>query len=198
MGADAHELVRKAVEAVVTGDRNLAAEVIAADDVVDEAERATMQQTLMTVMREAPVATDLRFLLSTLEAIGEIEKVADHAVKLARRSRKLAGHFPAELRLPLTQLAELSKAQFAAALRLYSTYESSLAREIIEGDEAVDKLFSVTCRQIYDMIASNPSQAEELVRIMECFHALEHVADHATAIAIHLAMLNERDGRLAK
>lgn len=169
----------------------MAAEVIAADDVVDEAERATMQQAVLTVMREAPVASDLRTLLATIEALGEIEKVADHAVKLARRGRKLQGQFPGELRLPLSQLAESARNHFAASLRLYSQYDPVLAHEIIAGDEVVDKAFGAACRTIYDMIADRPNDAEELVRTMECFHALEHVADHATAIAKYMVMLHE-------
>ncbi len=198
MGSEAHELVKGAVDATLAGDLNLAAEVIAADDRVDEAERETMQRAVLTVMQQAPVAADLRLLLSTFEIIGEIEKVGDHAVKLARRGRKLAGRFPAEMKRSLTELGEEARKQFAASLRLYAEYSPELASEIIRGDEAVDDSYTEACRQVYRLIEARPQEAEDLVRTIDCFHALEHVADHATSIATRLAMLHERSGHLPK
>jgi phosphate transport system protein len=195
MGTEAHELVRAAVEATLAGDANLAAEVIAADDRVDEAERETLQRAVLTVMQQAPVAADLRLLLSTFEIVGEIEKVGDHAVKLARRGRKLAGRFPPEMRVAFSDLGEQSRRLFAASLRLYSEYSTTLAAEIINGDEPVDKSYTAACGAVYRLIESRPQEAEDLVRTIDCFHALEHVADHATNIATRLAMLNEPSGR---
>lgn len=196
MGTEAHELVRNAVEATLNGDVNLAAEVIAADDTVDTAERETLQRAVLVVMQQAPVATDLRLLLSTFEIVGEIEKVGDHAVKLARRGRKLAGQFPMEMRRPLADLGEQARKQFAASLRLYSEYSRALAVEIIQGDEAVDDAYTAACAHVYRLIESHPQDAEALVRTIDCFHALEHVADHATSIAKRLAMLHEPSGQL--
>jgi phosphate transport system protein len=196
MGTEAHELIRNAVEATLNGDINLAAEVIAADDAVDTAERETLQRAVLIVMQQAPVATDLRLLLSTFEIVGEIEKVGDHAVKLARRGRKLAGQFPAEMRRPLADLGEQARKQFAASLRLYSEYSRALAVEIIEGDEAVDDAYTAACAHVYRLIEAHPQDAEALVRTIDCFHALEHVADHATSIAKRLAMLHEPSGQL--
>lgn len=196
MGTEAHELVRNAVEATLNGDINLAAEVIAADDAVDTAERETLQRAVLVVLQQAPVATDLRLLLSTFEIVGEIEKVGDHAVKLARRGRKLAGQFPAEMRRPLAELGEQARKQFAASLRLYSEYSSKLASEIIHGDETVDDAYTAACAHVYRLIEVNPQNAEALVRTIDCFHALEHVADHATSIAKRLAMLHEPSGQL--
>jgi len=198
MGTEAHELVRAAVEAALSGDIGLANEVIAGDDRVDEAERETLQRAVLTVMQQAPVAADLRLLLSTFEIVGEIEKVADHAVKLARRGRKLAGHFPPEMRRSLAELGERARKQFAASLRLYAEYSSELAAEIIGGDESIDDDYTEACAAIYRLIEARPAEAEDLVRTIECFHALEHVADHASSIATRLAMLHERSGQLPR
>ncbi|MGV3614875.1 MAG: phosphate signaling complex protein PhoU [Fimbriimonas sp.] len=196
MGTEAHDLVRLAIEATLAGDPNLAAQVIAADDTVDAAERETLQRAVVVVMQQAPVATDLRLLLSTFEIVGEIEKVGDHAVKLARRGRKLEGRFPEEMRGALKALGDQALGQFAASLQLYANYSSELAAEVIRGDETVDDGYTAACAAVYRLIEVQPQRAEDLVRTIDCFHALEHVADHATSIAKRMAMLNERSGRL--
>ena len=97
MGNLAGDMVKLAVEGAVNGEIEMAAQVIRADDEVDRLEDATVNTTVLLVMQEAPVGRDLRFLASTLGIIGEIEKVADDACKLARRSTKLQGQFPAAL-----------------------------------------------------------------------------------------------------
>jgi len=192
MGSDANDMVRSAVEATLSGNADLAARVIAADDQVDAAERAAMQKAVIAVMQEAPVGEDLRFLISTLGIVCEIEKVGDHAVKLARRATKLNGKFPGELRLPLIEMGELVRKSFAASLRLYADYSPTLASEIIEGDEAVDGAFICVRQRVFGLVQERPDAVESLIRTMECFHALEHVADHAVAIALKISMLHDR------
>src|SRR5687767_1078957 len=94
MGGMANDMVRLAVEATLNGDTELATRVISSDDAIDAVERDVVHKTVVTVMQESPVATELRMLVSTLGVVSEIEKVGDDAVKLARRASKLTGKFP--------------------------------------------------------------------------------------------------------
>jgi phosphate transport system protein len=190
MGAEANELVRLAVDAVLNGDVELASRVILSDEEINHLERETLHKTVVAVMQEAPVAADLRFLISTVGVVGEIEKVGDHAVKLARRATKLSGHFPAEMRLALQELSELARTSFAASLRLYLEYSEGLALEIVHGDHAVDTAYVAARNRIFDLIRAKPDATPNLVRTIECFHALEHVADNAVAIAERISMIS--------
>ena len=189
MGGDANEMVRQAVEATINGDLELAKRVIDADDRVDEFERSAVNKTVIVVMQESPVAADLKFLISTLGVVGEIEKVGDDAVKLARRATKLSGQFPAEMRVALVELGEASRKSFNASIRLYSEYSSELAEDIIHADEEIDTAYSQARNKVFTLIQGNPDATAHLVRTIEAFHALEHIADHAVAIAIRLRML---------
>ncbi len=186
MGGIASDMVRLASEAVLNGDVTLAKAVIDMDDLVDDLEKETIQMTVLAVGMEAPVASDLRILVSTLGVIGEIEKVADDAVKLARRATKLSGHFPSEMKLALNQLGEEARKVFAAALRLYSEYDPELAQAIVDADEGIDSQYSTARNRVFDLIRANPDDTEHLVRTIEAFHALEHVADHSVEIATRL------------
>lgn len=192
MGGIAGDMVRLAVEAVISGDIEQARRVIEMDDEVDDLEKETLNATVLAVGLEAPVASDLRLLVCTLGVIGEVEKIADDAVKLARRSTKLTGHFPAELKLALHQLGEEARRLFASAMRLYVEYTPELAHEIVAGDEAVDGHYVQARNRVFDLIRENPVETEHLVRTIEAFHALEHVADHAVEIARRLRMHQER------
>lgn len=191
MAGIANDMVRLAVEAVISGDVELARRVIAMDDEVDSLEKDTLNATVRAVGLEAPVASDLRMLVCTLGVIGEVEKIADDAVKLARRSAKLTGHFPAEMKLALHQLGEEARRVFAAAMRLYVEYSTELAKEIVSSDEAIDGQYVQARNRVFDLIRDNPQETEHLVRTIEAFHALEHVADHAVEIASRMRMHHE-------
>lgn len=193
MGGEANEMVRLAVEATLNGDLDIAKRVIDSDDRVDEFERNAVNKTVLAVMQESPVAADLKFLVSTLGVVGEIEKVGDDAVKLARRASKLSGQFPPELRVALLELGEASRRSFNLSLRLYSEYSREMAKEIIDGDEQIDTAYSLSRNRVFALIRMNPEATEHLVRTIEAFHALEHVADHAVSIAVRLRMLYEFD-----
>lgn len=189
MGGEANEMVRLAVEATLNGDLELANHVIGLDDRVDEYERNAVTKTVLAVMQESPVAADLRLLISTLGVVTEIEKVGDDAVKLARRATKLSGQFPAEMRVALMELGEAARKSFNSSIRLYSEYSSELQHEIVEGDQKIDSAYLQARNRVFRLIQANPDATPHLVRTIEAFHALEHVADHAVAIAVRLRML---------
>jgi phosphate transport system protein len=192
LGGIAGDMVRMAVEATLNNDAELARKVIAMDDEVDALDNQTLERAAMTVMIETPVASDLKMLASALGILGEIEKVADDAVKMASRSLKLSGLFPAEMKRPLSEMAEASRNVFAGSLRLFSDYDHDLAVEIRRTDSDIDKLYGDARNQIFELIQQNPKATEHLVRAIEVFHALEHVADHAEDIAKRIMLHYER------
>lgn len=186
MGSLAADMVRRATDAALNGEIELAAEVIRVDDEVDRLEDSLVEKTVLVVMQESPVGRDLRLLAATLGVIGEIEKVADDAVKLARRATKLSGQFPAEMKAALSEMGEQARHAFTSAMRLYTEYDEELARQIIKSDKDIDTYYKESRNRVFELIRKNPEATEQLVRTIEVFHALEHVADHAVEIACRL------------
>ncbi|MCX7800773.1 MAG: phosphate signaling complex protein PhoU [Fimbriimonadales bacterium] len=187
-GAEVIEMISGAVESALSGDPTPANRVIDRDDEIDRAEREVLLTAAKLIMKEQPVAADLRRLLATLGIMGEIERVADDAVKLAKRALKTAGHFPGELKLALQEMADMVTHSFAAALRLYSEFDLELANKILTEEHQVDGKYVENRRRIYEMIREEPEETEQLVRVIEVFHALEHVSDHSVDIAKRLKL----------
>src|SRR5687767_7238082 len=104
MGGVARDMVKMSVDAVLNGEIELASEIIRMDDEVDLLEEELVEKTVLVVMQEQPVGRDLRLLAATLGVIGEIEKVADDAVKLARRATKISTSFTAEMKAALSEM----------------------------------------------------------------------------------------------
>lgn len=186
MGNIALDMIENAIQATLTGNSELAEEAILKDDEVDELEESVIKSTVLLVLQESPVASDLKLLTSTLGVIGEFEKIADDAVKLARRAAKIQSEFPGEMRTALMEMGVASRKALSSALRLYTAYDQALAEEIIESDETIDKMYAVACHRVTELIQENPAQTAQLLKIIDIFHALEHVADRAVAISKRL------------
>ncbi len=186
MGNLANDMIEVSIQAALTGNELQATEVIRRDDEVDFLEEEIIRNTVLLVMQEAPVASDLRMLTSTLGVIGELEKVADDAVKLARRATHLDHDFPGELRASLIEIGALARKSLAASIRLYTQYDPNLASEIVDGDENIDTQYAIASQRLSKMIQEQPEKVETFMKTLEIFHALEHIADRAVAIAKRL------------
>lgn len=184
----ATEMIENALQSTLTGSPEDAEKVIHRDDLVDALEEKILRETVTLVMQEAPVAGDLKFLTATLGVIGELEKAADNAVKLARRSKRLSGDFPGEMRAALIDLAANAKKSLASAIRLYTNYDPELAEEIILLDDKIDAQFATARNRLVEIIKERPEDSETILTAIGIFHALEHIADHAVAIAKRLKL----------
>ncbi|MBL8087406.1 MAG: hypothetical protein JNM85_04950 [Chthonomonas sp.] len=189
------EMIELAVEAASSGNASRAEEVIARDDQVDFLEEEVIRNTVLLVMQEMPVAGDLRILTSTLGVIGEIEKVADDAVKLARRAKTVEGKFPGEMRAALIDMGVAARRALASAIRLYTQYEPELAAEVIDGDEEIDTMYAVACHRLVELIQAKPAETDDYLATMEIFHALEHISDRSVAIAKRMRVHYESSSR---
>lgn len=188
MGDVTSEMISLSVEAAASGNQGISQRVVSMDDEVDKLEQRVILETVDMVMRESPVASDLRVLTSTLGVIGEIEKIADDAVKLARRSERLGRPVQGEFKTALAELSSLARNVLASAIRLYVSYDPTLAEEVIESDEIIDKRYAVARHRVIELIKSNPDATAEYLSTMEILHALEHIADRSVAIAKRLQL----------
>lgn len=183
MGNVANDMIESAVQVALTANTSYANEVISKDDEVDFLEEEIIRNTVLLVMQEAPVASDLRMLTATLGVIGEIEKVADDAVKLARRSSALEGQFPGELKTALVEISLSARKALASAIRLYTHFTPELCQQVIDSDEQIDTQYATACQRIAEIIQQDTDNVEKYLSCIQIFHALEHIADRSVAIA---------------
>ena len=87
LGLMAQHAVKGAMAALVGGDRSLADAVLAGDDRIDALFVALEERSYALVAQQAPVAADLRFLMSSLRVMADYEKTGDLAIAVAKSAR---------------------------------------------------------------------------------------------------------------
>ncbi len=187
MGVRVDENLERMREFLVRGDPELAKVAVAADDDIDAMNVSLTERCYDLLSRESPVAGDLRFVVSVLRVLSELERIGD----LSLRVVKLAPDWELLRRNPetyeiLLAMAEAAVEQFRTALRAWSAQDLGLATELAEGRpmEAFTERFS---RELIGI--EGPDAVLCAVRTLVAGRSLDRIADHAAVIGARLRYL---------
>lgn len=172
-----------AMTGLLQRDDELCVLSIADDAEIDELEKQIDKDGIDVLLRFQPVASDLRRVVSAIKMNSNLERVADQAVSIGRRARKLNQHPP----LPEIELLDPMHRHAVAMLRdsvdAYMREDAALAREIKPRDKALDEMNSAAGRTFTERMADDPQQLRGYLNLMFIARSLERVGDHATNIA---------------
>ncbi len=188
--------VTQAGEALLTADLQLAEAVIADDLAIDAIERDLDERCVLLLAQQAPVATDLRVVVSSLRMSSTLERMGDLARHVAEVAR---GRYP---RLAIPQslsgtFAEMHDAAVRVGRRtttLLTSYDLAVAEKIERDDDMLDALhrdtFNATLGGAWD------GTAQETVDVTLVGRYYERFGDHGVSIARRVVYLVTGDSEV--
>lgn len=196
MGSRAERMLGNAVLAVVNGDQDAAREVIDADDLLDRMELEIHSTCMVIIARDSPVASDVRLIGAIMAIAGELERIGDDAVSIAKKAISLPEEFPREYRDEILGMCEKSRSMLTSMLEAFIKDDLERLDSIIAADAEVDATWKSVRRRIKDQIRSNPEFIDTGLKLIQACHHLEYASDHVVAIAERLEFL--RTGNLVR
>jgi len=188
LGALVLENVRRTTEALLENRLDTARLVVDADDEIDEKYVALEHRVFETMARQAPVAGDLRFLVSMTRILYEIERSGDLAVNCAkgllhREGYELSPHVHGLLARMSRQAADL----FGVGIDALADLDASAGVRLDEQDDVVDDLVA----ELYAAIATQSGDMgfDLAVELSRVGRYMERIADHAVNIAEHVTFI---------
>jgi phosphate transport system protein len=170
------------------GDEALAATAVASDDEIDAMNVSLTERCYVLLTRESPVASDLRFVVSVLRIVSELERIGDLAlrvVKLAPQHELLSG---AELAWDiLLTVADEAVEEFRTALRAWSAFDLGLATDLAERTRRLDMYYERLIGEV--MRLQGPDAVRIAMGIFVAGRSVERIADHADIIGARLRYL---------
>ncbi|GMB01014.1 phosphate signaling complex protein PhoU [Pelosinus sp. IPA-1] len=182
MGSLVEDLLLQAVQSLASMDSNLAQQVIFQDDRVDEMMLKLEERCLNLIALQQPMATDLRMIGTILKIVTDLERIADHAVDIAKTTLRLSGEKLVKPLVDIPRMAALTKEMLREALVAYVERNTNRAEELADKDNEVDKLYSLLFQEIIAMMGNDKKINYQLTEFLMVARCLERVADHATNI----------------
>jgi phosphate transport system protein len=179
--------VRAGVEALVTGDSELADEVIAFDDDIDDVYLRTQQAIELLLARQTPVASDLRLVLAILHSNLHLERMGDLCTTIAKLT-KLSADLPSDAVLleAFREMGERGQEMIRVALEALHARDSELAETLLGLDELIDRS---NRRVVSRLLELAPENLEWGLRAIVASRCLERIGDHAVDIGEQAAFL---------
>jgi phosphate transport system protein len=189
MAVRVEDQIREAVEGLTNRDAEQCLRVIQADAAVNEIQRVVSSMVGATIATQAPVAGDLRFLL-TLDHVGyELERMGDHAASVAKQGRKLASEPTLPPTALLSQLGEGAAQVTSGVIRALVDVDAAQARDVAAKDDDLDALYHRIFDDVLDLMRTDPATVDRGARILFAAHALERIGDRVTNIAEDIVFL---------
>lgn len=172
-----------ALKALIDRDSELAQQVIDGDDMIDEEEIEIDQLATEFIVRHQPAAADLRFVVVAIKLGPELERIADHAVNIAKRVLYLNDRPRVKPLIDLPRMLRQARAMVSKAMDCYVRRDADLAWEVLRSDDEIDALYVQILRELITFMADDPKTISRSIALIFIARYAERIADQATNIA---------------
>ena len=171
-----------------TGDRALAAQVVAGDDEIDAMLVSLTERCYDLIARESPVASDLRLLVSVLRILEELERIGDLSLRVVKQVdayELLAAH--AEVLATLQEMGDVARTSYRIAVEAWSARDLDRACELVSRARRMDDQYSTLLTRLLALDGANA--AAVAIAAVLVGRSLERIGDHAVVIGERLRYL---------
>ena len=182
MGASCEEIIALASQALTGWNAELVQKVNNIGGQIDESERTIETICMKLLLRQQPVARDLRQISAAMKMITDMERIGDQAEDIVEIVPYMNAH-PDEKYPKIREMAKAAQVMVTEAVDAYVKQDLSLARKVMAHDDVVDDYFTQVKKGIIDIIAAEPSQGEYALDLLMIAKYFERIGDHCTNIA---------------
>jgi phosphate transport system protein len=180
MGALCEDVISLVKKALTTNDKNIITQVNAKDGEIDRMERDIESLCLKMILRQQPIASDLRKISAALKMITDMERIGDQASDIAEIMRFIDVSDEKDL-VDIPNMASVAIEMVTESIDAYVKQDVDIARKVIAHDDIMDEYFSKVRTELIKVISEEKSSyVLDLMMIAKYF---ERIGDHATNIA---------------
>ena len=182
MGSAIEDSIRKAVDALVKQDAELAKKVMIQDEEIDREQKTIENICFNLLIQQQPVAKDLRTITAALKMVTDMERIGDQAADIADLSLYVAKNTTA-IPETITQMAEDTVRMVTESVDAFVKSDLELCRNVIDRDDVVDDAFNEIKEKLADMIYGGNLDAKTGLDLLMTAKYFERIGDHAVNIA---------------
>ena len=184
MGTTTQDAIDLVTASLTQGKAEGAKATIAMRNTMDQMERDIENRCMSLLMRQQPVARDLRTISAAMKMVTDLQRIGDQAANIAEISLLIAesGDKP-DVPQEIVSMSRQAGLMVRQAIAAYVDRDENTARAVINLDDVVDDLFVQLKKILVERIASRADHSDLSVDLIIIGKYLERVADHAVNIA---------------
>lgn len=183
MGGMVESQIASAIQALMRRDPDLAIATVEGDARVDEMERMIDDLAVQMLALRQPVATDLRMIVSSIRMAADLERMADYAKNVAKRSIALAQMTPVQPAMAIPRMGRIVQEMVKDVLDAFVHRNVEKAVAVWNRDEEIDAMHSSLFRELITYMMEDPRNITPSTHLLFIAKNLERIGDHATNIA---------------
>ena len=172
-----------------TTDTAVAERALESDDAVDAMVVSLTERCYDLLRRQAPVASDLRFIVSALRVLEELERIGDLSLRVVKLSPELPSGSP--IHRSILEMASAGRALYTLASRAWAEQNLELAATLADRDPVMDNHYAALLSQI--LALEGPGATALAVPAVLIGRALDRIADHSVIIGDRLSYMMTAD-----
>lgn len=183
--------LENAMRSLLERDIDLARTVIADDSDVDDLERRIDQTGMEILVRFHPVATDLRLVITSMKMAHNLERISDHAVNIAKRSKKICKTTPVEEVSLAEPLYSLADALLRDSVMAYTDANAEIGECLKARDKELDRLHKQMIASLSARLEDATGRTENLLHLIFVARSIERIGDLAVNIGEDAVFLGD-------
>ena len=186
MSGMVEDALLRSVKALKNRDVDQSQRVIELDDRIDLREVEIERSCVDLIRKEAPIASDLRRIITILQISNELERMGDYAEGIGKINIMMGpGPLLKEL-IDIPEMGNIAVEMLKRAINIFIKKEeenlNEIATEINELDNKVDSLNEKIVSELLEIVKNDSSKAEKATYLMWASHNIERFADRSTNI----------------
>jgi len=189
LGSMVDTAIGRSMQALKERDQALAQQVISDDEKINQLRFKIEEDCVSLIARQQPAAHDLRFIVSIMNIVLDLERMGDHASGNATIALRMEGQPPLKPLIDLPRMAQISQEMLRASLDAFLAENAQEALSITRRDDQVDELYTQIFRELISFMIEDPRTVTRAMYLLFSAHNLERIADRVTNICERVVFL---------
>ncbi len=182
MGGIIEQQIYDAVESLISKDLGLAETVINRDDQVDELQQIIEDKCIRLVIRQQPMAKDMRTIFAGIKLVTDLERISDTAVNISRIAKRIIDEQYIKPLIDIPRMAKVAQNIVRVALDSFVRRDINMAESLFDMEEEIDHLYAQIFRELLVIMMENPKTISQATQLLMVARHLERIGDHSTNI----------------
>ena len=183
MGGLVESQIASSIQALVRRDPDLAMATVDGDRRIDEMERTIDELAVQMLALRQPVATDLRLIVGSIRMAADLERMADYAKIVAKRSIALSQMAPVTPAHAVPRMGRVVQEMVQQVLDAFVHRDVDKAMAVWNRDEELDAMHDSLFRELITHMMEDPRNITPSTHLLFIAKNIERIGDHATNVA---------------